>query len=72
LWIKLPSGKDAKQLFHSALANNIGIAPGTLFSANGDYADHIRLTCGLPWDEQLEQAMFCLGKLVHEQGIEAS
>ncbi|MEQ4502604.1 MAG: PLP-dependent aminotransferase family protein, partial [Pseudomonas sp.] len=66
LWIQLPAGGDAQQLFNTSLDNGIGIAPGPLFSSTGSYGDHLRLTCGLPWDERLAQGMISLGKLVHE------
>jgi DNA-binding transcriptional MocR family regulator len=70
LWIQLPAGGDAHSLFTAALDNGIGIAPGPLFSSNGGYGDHLRLTCGLPWDERLAQGMICLGKLAHENVID--
>ncbi len=66
LWVQLPAGGDAQQLFNTSLHNGIGIAPGPLFSSNGSYGDHLRLTCGLPWDERLAQGMIVLGRLVHE------
>lgn len=64
LWIQLPTGSDAQRLYNVALDNGISIAPGPLFSSNGRYGDHVRLSCGLPWDERLAQGMVCLGKLV--------
>lgn len=67
LWIQLPKGGDALTLFRSALDNKIGIAPGVLFSNNDDYNDHIRLTCGLPWDDRIEKGIECIGKLIGTQ-----
>ena len=48
LWIELPSGSDAALLSRAALERHIGVTPGHLFSGNGDYRDHVRLSCGLP------------------------
>jgi DNA-binding transcriptional MocR family regulator len=63
LWLQLPAGGDGRALFEAALAKGIGTSPGVLFSSRGDYADCMRLCCGLPWDERLELALKQLGRL---------
>lgn len=63
LWLQLPPGGDGRALFDAALVKGIGTAPGVLFSSRGDYSDCLRLSCGLPWDDRLDQAMRQLGKL---------
>lgn len=67
LWLQLPPGGDGQALFEAALADNIGISPGTLFSSRGDYGDCVRLSCGLPWDARLEGALCHLGTLASAQ-----
>ncbi|MCD7097724.1 PLP-dependent aminotransferase family protein [Stenotrophomonas sp. MMGLT7] len=67
LWLQLPPGGDGTALFEAALAEGIGISPGQLFSSRGDYRDHLRLSCGLPWDEHLERALRRLGQLAAAQ-----
>jgi DNA-binding transcriptional MocR family regulator len=57
---------DALDLRRRALAKKISIAPGPLFSAKQKYPNFIRLTCALPWDERLEQALATLGRLATE------
>jgi len=67
LWVQLPAGTTATALFDAALEQRIGIMPGQVFSSAGDYADHVRLSCGLPWDATLAAAMACLGELAGKQ-----
>ena len=63
LWLQLPEGGDADALAQAAMAEGIGISPGTLFSGRGDYRDHVRLGCGLPWSETLDDALRRLGAM---------
>jgi DNA-binding transcriptional MocR family regulator len=66
LWVELPSNVDGAELFRTALASRIGVAPGVVFSAKADYRNYIRISCGLPWTTTIERAMEKLGKLVAE------
>lgn len=67
LWLQLPAGGNGQALFEAALAEKIGISPGTLFSSRGDYTDCVRLSCGMPWDARLDQALRRLGELAATQ-----
>jgi DNA-binding transcriptional MocR family regulator len=64
IWIELPGNVDASELFRTALASRIGIAPGVVFSAKADYRNYIRMSCGLPWSPTIERAIEKLGKLI--------
>ena len=64
LWVELPSQVDGIELFRTALASRIGILPGIVFSAKGDFRNYIRLNCGLPWTTTVQRAVQQLGKLV--------
>jgi DNA-binding transcriptional MocR family regulator len=66
LWVELPANVDGAELFRTALASRIGVAPGVVFSAKADYRNYIRISCGLPWTATMERAMEKLGKLVAE------
>ncbi len=67
LWLQLPPGGDGYGLFEAALAEGIGTSPGVLFSSRGDYADCLRLSCGLPWSETLDRALRRLGRLAAQR-----
>lgn len=69
LWIELPKGVSALDVYTHALAERISIVPGPLFSVNGKLFDNfIRVNCGHPWSEQIERAVATLGRIVHLLG----
>lgn len=63
LWVELPKSVNALKLFRQALAENIAIMPGPIFSASGRFTSHIRISCGYPWSDDLDRALLTLGKL---------
>lgn len=64
LWVELDKKIDTTALSHNALAQGISIAPGQIFSSSGGkYKNCLRLNCGVGWSEQVELAMYALGKL---------
>jgi DNA-binding transcriptional MocR family regulator len=63
LWLELPTRVDAIELYFNALENRISIAPGPIFSAKQKYPNFIRLSCGQPWSDKLEEALITLGRL---------
>ncbi len=65
LWIEMPEGTDAIQLYHRALKQGISIVPGPLFSLSNKYGNHIRLSAA-QWDGRIEQGIKTLGALAHE------
>lgn len=62
LWVEMPERIDASRLYEEARKKGIGIAPGTLFSTAGRYANCIRLNAAF-WSERVEQALETLGGL---------
>lgn len=67
LWVEMPPGVLALDLQSRALQRGIAIAPGPIFSARGRFQNAIRLSCGLPWSERVDDALRVLGELVDEQ-----
>lgn len=67
IWLELPERVDTLALYEQALTRRITIAPGPLFSATGRYRHCLRLTCALPWDSGLEEALATLGRLAQGQ-----
>ncbi|HCW05792.1 MAG TPA: PLP-dependent aminotransferase family protein, partial [Cytophagales bacterium] len=66
LWVEMNKKVDAYKLHKRALKHNIGIAPGHIFSTQGQFQNYIRLTCGLPWNDRVEEAIKTLGELIRK------
>ncbi|MBP0600135.1 PLP-dependent aminotransferase family protein [Herbaspirillum sp. LeCh32-8] len=66
LWVELPSGVDAMELYRRSLALGITVAPGRIFAATNRYSHFIRLNYSYPWSREIEQALKLVGKLVEE------
>ena len=63
LWVELPHGVDGVELFFQARKRSIGIAPGAIFSTRDKFANFIRLSCGTPWSEAMDNGLKTLGEL---------
>lgn len=63
LWVEMPESIDSLKLYREAIEHEISIAPGPLFSPIGHYTNCIRLSCGVSWSSQLEDALALLGKM---------
>jgi len=75
LWVQMPKSVDAIALFEKAIQRRIGVVPGPLFSASGQFGNCLRLSCGIPWSQQFEEALAILGSIAgrlaatnHERG----
>jgi DNA-binding transcriptional MocR family regulator len=66
LWVELPNTIDSLSLYRAALAENIYIVPGAIFSASGQFRNHIRISCGHPWSDSIDGALITLGRLCHK------
>lgn len=66
LWVELPAHLRALELHTRALAENISIAPGPIFSAKQGFQNFIRLNIGNPWADRIEGAIKRLGKIMAE------
>jgi len=53
LWARLPDGVDAVAVARSALAKQIVLAPGAVFSASGGWRDHMRFNVAMSDDDRL-------------------
>lgn len=65
LWLELPKGTDAEQIFDDAIAAGISIAPGQIFSPCACYTNFIRLSYGHPWTDKTAEAIKWLGRRAH-------
>jgi len=69
LWVELPRSVDSLDLHRRALAQKISIAPGPIFSAKQKYKNFIRLSCGLPWSEKVDNAVRILADLAGKSAV---
>jgi DNA-binding transcriptional MocR family regulator len=72
LWVEMPPGTSALDLHARALARDISIAPGPLFSAKPRFANFIRINCGHPWSDVIDHSIRTLGRLAGEVGEQGS
>ncbi|RAV99445.1 aminotransferase-like domain-containing protein [Pseudochryseolinea flava] len=68
LWIEMNEKVNGFKLHKKALKHNIGIAPGQIFSAQGQFENCFRISYGDPWSEKIEEGIKTLGKLVRDFG----
>ena len=67
LWVELNKAVDGLVIYHEAKKRNISIFPGTIFSSSKKYANCIRINCGYPWNEKMENGIETLGKIILRQ-----
>lgn len=69
LWVQLPEKVDSYLLYRQALAKNIHITPGIIFSTQKEkYKNYIRISCAEPWNDKKEQALRWLGSCIRSFG----
>lgn len=56
-WLEATHSVDMRQVFERLLAQRIVIAPGELFSRQGAWQQHLRLSYTLDWNKDIAQAV---------------
>lgn len=64
LWLELPKRVDSLELHKRALDFKIGLAPGSIFSAQGRFKNYLRINCGQIPTPDIESAYIRLGNLI--------
>jgi DNA-binding transcriptional MocR family regulator len=64
LWVEMNKKLDGFKLHKRALHHQIGIAPGQIFSSQGQFHHYFRLSYGAPWNEKIDKGLKTLGELV--------
>lgn len=67
VWVEMPECVDAFELHRAALAEDISITPGPIFSASGRYGHCIRLNCAVQWSDTVARAIRRVGELACSQ-----
>jgi DNA-binding transcriptional MocR family regulator len=57
VWVELPGAADTWALFERALEAGIRIAPGSLFTNSARYDAFMRISCGRPFDDEVDGAL---------------
>jgi len=66
LWIEMGANADGYRVHKTALRNNIGVAPGQIFSSKGQFANCFRISFGLPYSDRVEAGIKTLGEIVRK------
>jgi DNA-binding transcriptional MocR family regulator len=66
LWVELNSKVDSLAVYKEAQRHRIAILPGVMCSTTPQFNHFIRLSCGFPWNDTLEQGIRTLGRIVHK------
>ena len=64
LWLELDKSIDTYNLYREAIQHKISIAPGSMFTLQERYSNCMRLSYGMPWDDNVHNALKKLGGLV--------
>ena len=67
IWVEFPAGVDTLKLYREALKHRINTAPGVLFSVKDRYNNCLRMSCGLPWSDEVASALIKLSGLIKKQ-----
>lgn len=67
LWLEFDHRLDSRALHTQALACGFSLAPGALFSSQGQHNHCLRLNSSHPWSPALEAALARLAELIHRQ-----
>ncbi len=63
LWLELPRGLDAVQLHEACLAEQVLVAPGTVFSTSGRFRNCLRIGVGGEWTQGHVPALKRVGQI---------
>jgi 2-aminoadipate transaminase len=66
LWVKLPKRMDTTELFPKAVENKVAYVMGSAFHCNGKGQNTMRLNFSYPSEEQIEEGIKRLAKMVRE------
>ena len=68
LWIELNKNVNAFELYEQALVYNIVISPGQIFSTDSRFTNFIRISFGIPFNNEIDRCLKKLGELIWNLG----
>jgi len=66
LWVELNPRVDSLAVYRHAQLQRIAILPGIMCSTTPKFNHFIRLSCGFPWNEDIEEGVCKLGRIVYK------
>jgi DNA-binding transcriptional MocR family regulator len=64
LWVELNKKTDAFELYKQALTYKISISPGQIFSTDSRFTNFVRISFGIPYNDEIDQSLQTLGRLI--------
>ncbi len=64
LWVELPNKVSSRRVFDAALAEQILVTPGQMFSNSLRFDAYLRINCGWPHKQEVEHGLRKLGQIV--------
>jgi DNA-binding transcriptional MocR family regulator len=64
LWVELNKKVDGLKVFQEARKKKISIFPGLICSTTGRYRNCIRISCGYPWSEAVDDGIVTLAGII--------
>ncbi|MGD9364500.1 MAG: PLP-dependent aminotransferase family protein [Desulfobacteraceae bacterium] len=66
LWVQLPEKVDSLQFFRKAIGRNIAVMPGIMFASGDTFNNCIRISCGMPFSDAVEEGLSTLAHIISE------
>ena len=66
LWVQLEENVDSLELFREAIAQNIAVLPGIMCASGDTFNNCIRISCGLPYTDTIDQGLQILANIVNK------
>ena len=67
IWLRLPEGVHSKAMLPRAVSSRVAYVPGTGFYADGDGADHLRLSYCLPEPDRIREGVRRLASVIEAE-----
>jgi len=67
LWVTLPEGANAEEMFKRAIENKVAYVIGSAFFPNRDHKNTMRLNFTYSTEEQIQEGIKRLGKVIKEE-----
>lgn len=64
LWVELPEYMDSIDLYHQALAEDISVSPGKMFSISNQFNHCFRINASFECKDKVEQAIIKLAEII--------